>query len=83
MNRVLASMSLIGISMVDVSSSQQAFAIDAVNPPAISKRQTIKDCMAKQMIANKTMSYNVAAKACNERMKAQIDALVSSIHSKQ
>jgi len=36
---------------------------------APAKRQTIKDCMSRKMTADRTLSYNAAAKVCTALVK--------------
>lgn len=40
-------------------------------------RRQLSDCMTKQMLANKTLSYYAASKLCKARLKSQADALTS------
>jgi hypothetical protein len=55
---------------------------DAQTPAILSKRQTIKNCMNKQMAANRTLSYNEAAKACADKFKNEADKLAANAPTK-
>ncbi len=47
------------------------------------KRQVIKECMAKRMAADRSVSYNAMLKACRERLKTQGGEMASSGPVKQ
>jgi len=54
----------------------QAFSLDFINPPTMSKRQMsvqIVGCMKKRMAADKVISYNEAAKACKAKITKRSD----------
>ena len=61
---------------------ERAFAIDATTQqPTMSKRQTIAEivgCMKKRMAADKTLSYNEAAKACKDQIHKQNESSSSA-----
>jgi hypothetical protein len=57
---------------------ERGLAWDAGNPPAANKRQSIRDCMSRQMIANKSLSYINAAKLCTDKVKMQGDTSASN-----
>ncbi len=42
------------------------------------KRQTIKDCMSRKMTADRTLSYNGAAKVCAALLKPPRDETASN-----
>ncbi|MGC2224145.1 MAG: hypothetical protein WA624_18275 [Methylocella sp.] len=48
----------------------QALATESKNRAAMNRRQLL-DCMNRQMVANKALSYNAAVKVCNDQMKVQ------------
>lgn len=78
------------LMMIAVTSAifagEQAFAVDSIDQPTMSKRHMIGQivgCMKKRMAADKTTSYNEAAKACKDQINRQISnspsgALVTS-----
>ena len=82
MNRVLT---MIAVTSV-IFAGEQAFAVDSISQPTIGKRHSILQivgCMKKRMSANKTISYNEAAKACKDQTNKPSDnspsgALVAS-----
>ena len=60
----------------------QAFSLDFINPPTMSKRQMsvqIVGCMKKRMSANKTISYNEASTACKIQIHKQRDNTTSGM----
>ena len=67
MTRVLLTMTLI-------LAGAYAIAGELVNQPVMTKRQTIKECMLKQMAASKSISYLDAAKTCADRLRPQSEA---------
>jgi hypothetical protein len=76
MNRVLTVIAMTGA----VFWGAQALAVDSIRQPTMSKRQMIVQtvgCMKKQMSANKTISYNEAAKACKDQINKQSDISIS------
>jgi len=58
--------------------SAYANASDLPAQPAVSKRQSIKDCMKRQMAANRLMSYIDASKLCASQAKSSNDSLAST-----
>ena len=52
--------------------SVQVQAQDEATPPAINHRE-LADCMMRRMAANRLLSYNDAAKACKNLLKARKD----------
>ena len=79
MNRCRFSLPTVGLMLLTGAGFLAASAwADAANPAASIKRQTIRGCMTRQMAADKTLSYNAAAKVCSERLKASLDAQVAS-----
>jgi hypothetical protein len=51
--------------------SAPLLADESLNPsPAYSKRQ-LADCMTRRMYANRTLSYNDAAKACKDELRGR------------
>lgn len=78
MNSFLISLVAIGLSFL----GGPAGAGDVTGAPA-AKRQTIKNCMAKQMAADRTVSYVAASRVCVERFKAQGDKMASITPAKQ
>jgi hypothetical protein len=48
----------------------QAFSDHPPSHAAMNRRQII-NCMSKQMAANKSISYNDAAKTCKDQLKVQ------------
>jgi hypothetical protein len=79
MNRIIISMTAAGLLFY----AAQAIAVESMTQPTMNKRHTIRDCMTKQMTANKTMSYNGATKVCTDRMKTQPENSASSTPLKQ
>jgi hypothetical protein len=53
-----------------VLAGSQVLAVDLTNPSIINKK-LIANCMTKRMLANRTLSYNDAKKACTDQLKAQ------------
>jgi hypothetical protein len=47
-----------------------------VSKSVITQRQ-LSDCMTKQMLASRTLSYYAAAKICKERLKTAAEALTA------
>jgi hypothetical protein len=54
----------------------EAMATAAVSQSVISRRQ-LSDCMTKQMLASRTVSYYAAEKVCKERLKSRAEALTA------
>jgi hypothetical protein len=79
MTRRLIAMGVSSLMLI----GSQAFAGDAARQPTILKRQSIKDCMTKQMAADKTLSYNDATKTCTDRVRTQSAKLASTEPPKQ
>lgn len=79
MNRLLCTLALVGA----LAPSEYAFAVDPPAPPAISRRQAIKNCMSREMAADKTLSYIGATKVCMERVKSQTDGSTAANQTKQ
>jgi len=50
-----------------------AVAVKSMSPSAMHKRQLV-GCMARQMSASKTISYNEAAKLCKDQLKSRNDS---------
>jgi hypothetical protein len=72
MNRVLT---MIAVTSA-IFAGEQAFAVDSIGQPTMSKRHMIVQivgCMKKRMSADKTISYNEAAKACKDQINKQTD----------
>ena len=80
MSRAAISISMLCLPMTLAAAllAPPIFGADAGNSPTANKRQGIRDCMSRQMGANKTMSYNAASKICGERFKTPVDAQVAS-----
>lgn len=52
---------------------------ESANPAPISKRQ-LADCMTRRMYADRTVSYNDAAKACKDQLRGRkTDAALNSV----
>lgn len=48
------------------------------SPPSFTKRQ-LADCMTKRMYADRTLSYNDAAKACKDQLRgSKTDAALNN-----
>ena len=62
-----APMTLIALSFL-LASAKLSAAESANPPPQYSKRQ-LADCMTRRMYANRTLSYNDAAKACKDQLR--------------
>jgi hypothetical protein len=45
--------------------------------PSVIARRQLSDCMTKQMLASRTLSYYEASKLCKARLKAEADALTA------
>jgi len=59
-----------------IFAGEQAFAVDSISQPTMSKRHMIVQivgCMKKRMSANKAILYNEAAKACKDQINKQSD----------
>jgi hypothetical protein len=72
MNRVLPMIAMTGT----IFAGEHVFAVDSTSQPTMSKRHMvvqIVDCMKKRMSADKTISYNAAAKACKDQISKQTD----------
>ena len=76
MNRLLLGIVVLGTLL----GGSAALAVDTVNQtPAEQRLQSsanhrqIKGCMIKRMVANRTLAYNDAKRACTEQLRAQID----------
>lgn len=50
---------------------------DPTNRPQTPRRQ-LMDCMTRRMSADKTLSYNEAAKRCKEQMKTKDATVISN-----
>jgi hypothetical protein len=74
MKRLIMTTSLIGV----LFAAAPAFSRDATGQPTMNKRQTIRDCMSRQMTANKTLTYINAAKTCSDRIKIRGDTSASN-----
>jgi hypothetical protein len=72
MNRALTA---IGVTSALLMGGQ-AFA-DPANRPQTPRRQ-LTDCMTRRMSADRTLSYNAAAKRCKEELKTKDAAAVIS-----
>jgi hypothetical protein len=46
--------------------------------PAVIAKQQLIECMNRRMAASKTVSYNEAMRACNERQQPPKDTLASN-----
>jgi hypothetical protein len=54
-----------------VASTSPLLAEDSVNPTSPLTRRQLADCMIKRMNANRTLSYNDAAKACKDQLRGR------------
>jgi hypothetical protein len=45
--------------------------------PSVIARRQLSDCMTKQMLASRTLSYYEASKRCKARLKSGADALTA------
>lgn len=76
MNRASA----IGTIALLMCAETQSLAADSVAQPTMTKRQVILKtvtCMRQRMSADKTISYNAAAKACKDQINRQSGHLAS------
>jgi hypothetical protein len=79
MNQYRRSMPAMGLVLLSSTGLLSAAVwADPANQAASIKRQTIRGCMTRQMAADRTLSYNAAAKVCSDRVKASLDAQVAS-----
>jgi hypothetical protein len=62
-----APMTIVALSIALASANVLA-AESGAPPPQYSKRQ-LADCMTRRMYANRTLSYNDAAKACKDQLR--------------
>jgi hypothetical protein len=65
---------------VVAASSSPAFAADWNGQPLAVKRQMVSQvisCMKKRMAADRTISYNQAAKICRETVEGQLEKVTS------
>lgn len=72
-SRMIAMMSV-------VFAATQASAGDSISRPPMTKRQVIgqiNDCMRKRMYADRSVSYNEAARMCKSQVNGQNDASAS------
>jgi len=90
MNRtsITAAALLAGAALSAGMAARQAFANDtsshtAATQTPTAKRQTIKDCMSRKMTADRTLSYNGAAKVCAAILKPPRDETASNTPLKQ
>ena len=82
-SRILAAAVIIGISCGGLLFAGSEFALEPGAQSALSKRQAVKECMSRQMAANKTLSYIEATKACADRVKSQSDGASTASQLKQ
>jgi hypothetical protein len=78
MNSLVISLVLVG----GLAAGGQSFA-DPGAQTGMQRRQAVKECMSRQMAANKSMSYIDATKACTERLRSQSDDSAASTQIKQ
>jgi uncharacterized membrane protein YadS len=79
MKRTLLILTGLGAS---VCAAGQGLAHDPSGDPK-AKRQTTKDCMMRKMSADKTLSYNSAAKICTAPPKPVVTETASNTSPKQ
>ena len=72
MKRLSSAVVLIGALLANA----QTVALDLTQSP-VNKKQ-ISGCMTKRMLADRTVSYNNARKACTEQLKALNASMASS-----
>jgi hypothetical protein len=58
--------------------SGSAAAVEPAAPSGAVLRQQINDCMTKRMVANKTLSYNDAMRACKALLQPSKDTLTAN-----
>jgi len=68
-----ASIGVLGSTLVFGSG---AIAGSTLSQSVVTHRQ-LSDCMTKQMLASRTLSYYAAEKICKERLKSAADALTA------
>jgi hypothetical protein len=72
MYRVLTAIGVAGVLIMGA----QAIADPRSQPPTA--RRQLLDCMSRRMSADKTLSYNEAAKRCKEQAKNKGATMISS-----
>ncbi len=48
------------------------------NPPTISHKRQVSECMTRQMSMSRTLSYNEASRLCKAQLKSQSAALTAT-----
>jgi hypothetical protein len=68
-------LAMVAVGLVGLGNYASA---ETASQPVVSKRQSIKDCMKRQMAANRLMSYIDASKLCANQSKSPNDSLASA-----